>query len=134
MRREPIILLSLVEHELQEADADNDQADADVIHAVLRSPEVFEIGRILDNALCQHQREDADGHVDEEDPVPAVVIRDPTAKSWTDCRSDDDGYAIHGECHAALLGRKRVSEDCLFAGPESATACTLQDAEEDQHG
>jgi hypothetical protein len=100
---EPIVLLAFVEHILQEANADNDQADADIVHADTGA-DVLQVRRIMHDALREHEREDADRHVDQEYPMPAVVVGEPPAERWTDSGRDHDCHSIHGKGHAALLG------------------------------
>ena len=66
--------------------------------------------------------------------MPAVVIGNPAAKRRTDRGRDNDGHAIHGKGHAALLCGEGVRQDRLFARLQAASARALQNAEEDQHG
>ncbi len=77
VRAEPVVLLALVEHDLQAANADRQQADAPVVDAALCS--VAKIRRIEDEHFGQDERDDADGDVDVEDPAPAVVVGEPAA-------------------------------------------------------
>ena len=77
--------------------------------------------------------EDSDRHVDEEDPVPGIVVGDVAAEGWADRGGKDDGHSVHGKAHSALLRRKGVGENRLLARTEAATTSTLQDAEKDQH-
>ena len=85
------------------------------------------------SAVGEVEREDADRDVDEEDPAPAVVVDDPAADGGADGRGEDDGHAVDGEGHAALLRGEGVGEDGLLAGLQAAAGRALQDAEEDQH-
>ena len=73
-----------------------------------------------------------DGNVDVENPAPTVVVGDPSAQGGADRRRDDDGHAVHGKSHAAFRGRKRIGENGLLAGLQSAAARALQDAEKYQ--
>ena len=130
---EPVLLLALVEHELQAADADRDQAEAHEVDLgslalLLR----FQIRRVFDHAVAQVERQQADGQVDEEDPVPVEVVGDPAAERGADGRRDDDGHAVDGEGLAALFDGEGVGEDGLLAGREAAAAEALQDAGEDR--
>src|SRR5437764_342615 len=70
--RKPVVFLSLVEHELQRADSDGEQADAPVVNPPRFLPDVR---RIEDEEPRHDQRRDADRNVDVEHPPPAVVVR-----------------------------------------------------------
>ena len=72
------------------------------------------------------------GHVDEEDPVPGVVVGDPAADRRADRGRDDDGDTVQRERLRPLLRRKRIREHRLLAGRHSAAADPLQDAEQQQ--
>jgi hypothetical protein len=82
----------------------------------------------MHHALREQERDNTDGDVDEEDPVPAVVIGDPSAKRGPNRRRHDHGHPIDCESHIALCGRKDVGEDGLLAWSKSATAKPLHDA------
>jgi len=134
LRGEPVVLLAFVEHILQEANADNDETDADIVHSKARVEEFLQVHRVLHDAVRKRERKDANGHVDEEYPVPTVVIRNPTTECWTDGGRDDDRHSIDGKGHAALLSGEGVGQDSLFSGLQAATASSLQDAKDDKHG
>ncbi len=87
---------------------------------------------VFDHAVGEIEREQADGDVDEEDPVPVEVVGDPAAEGGADGGSDDDGHAVDGEGLAALFDGEGVGEDGLFAGGEAAAAGALQDARDDE--
>jgi hypothetical protein len=74
-----------------------------------------ELGRIFDHAVRQEEREQADGQVDEEDPVPVEVVGDPAAERGADGRREDNGHAIDGKGLPALLNGEGIGEDGLFA-------------------
>ena len=130
---EPVVFLALVEHDLEGADGDDEEAEAPVVDAFATLADFGEIGRVFDDAIGEVEREDADRDIEEEDPAPAVVVDDPAADGGAEDRRHDDGNAVHGEGHAALLGRKGVGEDGLLAGLKATAGRALQDAEEDQH-
>ena len=98
-----------------------------------RSLAIFSQGGSSTTRLVREEREQADRHVDEKDPAPAEIVGDPAAERGPDGGRDDHGHAVNGEGHAALFAGKRVGEDGLFAGLQSAAARALQHAEEDQH-
>src|SRR6202020_2637602 len=92
----------------------------------------LEEGRVFDHAVGEPQGEQADGDVDEEDPVPVEVVGDPAAEGGADGWGDDDGHAVDGEGLAAFFDGEGIGEDGLFAGGEASAACALQDAGNDQ--
>jgi hypothetical protein len=87
------------------------------------------VGRVFDDARGEDEGEDGDGHVDEEDPAPVVVVGDPAAEGGADGGREHDRHAIDGEGLAALSGREGVGEDGLLAGLEAAAAHALEHAE-----
>ncbi len=92
------------------------------------------MGRIFDHAVGQVEGEQADGQVDEEDPVPVEVVGDPAAQGGADGRCEDDGHAVGGKGLPALLDGEGVGENGLLAGGEAASAEALQDAGYDEDG
>src|SRR6202042_2181090 len=100
---EPVKLLTLVEEVLQEADADDDQGNADVVDAQAGVAQFLKVLGIKDQALREEEREQADGEIDEEDPVPGVIVGAPAAESGADRGRHDNGHAPDGEGHATLL-------------------------------
>ena len=131
---EPVFLLALVEDDLQEAEADDDQRQADVIDLDVLALDCRAATADLRPPGGEEEGEQADGDVDEENPAPVVIVGDPAAESGADGRGDDDRHAEDGEGLAALLGREGVREDGLFAGAHASSAGALQDAEENEEG
>ena len=129
---EPIVFLAFVEHGLESADGDDEQAEAPVVDSLFAFADRGQVGRIFDDAVGEVEGDDADGNVDEEDPAPTVVVDDPAADGGTENGREDDGHSVDGEGHGAFLGREGVGEDGLLAGLEAAAGCALQDAEEDE--
>ena len=82
--------------------------------------------------IGQQQRNNSDRNIDEENPAPVEIVGDPPAQRGTDRRRQHHGHAVNRESHAALSGFKRVGQDGLFAGLQTAAAGTLQNAEDDQ--
>ena len=134
IRREPVILLALVENILQESNSDDDKSDAHIVDAEVGFDHVPEICGVADNSRRERKRKNANRHVDKEDPVPTEIVSDVSSERGTDGRRHQDGHAIHSEPHATLLCRKCVSEDGLFSGLQSAASGALKNAEEDEHG
>ena len=131
---EPVVFLAFVEHDLEGADGDDEQAEAPVVDAFAALADFGEVGRVFDEAVGEIERDDADGDVEEEDPAPGVVVDDPAADGGAEDGRDDDGDSVDGEGHAAFLRWEGVGEDGLLAGLEAAAGRALQHAEEDQHG
>ena len=129
MRAEPIVFLSFVQHDLQRAHAEGEQRDANVVDSRESILDAIGPRRVLDQSIDKQQRQNADGQVDEENPAPGVVIRDPSAKSRTDGGRDDYGDAVHSEGDAPLFWWKRIRQNGLRQRLESAAPCTLKDAE-----
>ncbi len=125
-------LLPLVEREFEQADADADGEQADEIHGVAALGARDQFGWVFDHAVREIQRDQADGQVDEKDPMPVVVISDPAAKRRTDRRCDDDRDAVQSKGLPAFLDRKSVGKDGLFAGRQATTAQPLQNSRTDQ--
>src|SRR5258708_33011750 len=132
MRFEPVIALSFVEDHLQRSEAERDQTEPDVVDLRFAQLTALEVWRILNEPRCQQERKNADGDINEENPAPAEVVGDPTPERGTNGRSHNHGHAIDGKCHAALGGRKGISEDGLLARLQAAAARTLKNAEDDQ--
>ena len=87
---------------------------------------------IFDHAVRQEEREQAEGDVDEEDPVPVEVVGDPSAQGGANGRSDDNSHTVDGEGLPSFFYGEGVCKDGLLAGSEAAAACSLQDARDDQ--
>src|ERR1700690_197366 len=131
---EPVFFLALVEGELEASYAQCDQAEAHEIYLQVLGLffAEFERGWVFDHAVAEVEREQADGEIDEEDPVPVEVVGDPAAEGGADSGRDDDGHAVEREGLAALLDGEGIREDSLFAGGEAASAEALQDAGDDE--
>ncbi len=133
---EPVPLLALCVENFQRAEPDRDQNEADVIDLEAAPPVLPDLlihaRRILDDEAREHQRGDADGDVDIEDPAPGVVVADVSPQHGTEDRRDDDRDAVDGHRHAQLFLGERVDQDALLGRLEPATAEPLEDPEEDQ--
>ena len=125
-RREPVVLLSLVEHDLQRADADDEHADAPVVDLLRFAPQVR---RIEDEQLRHDDRRDADRQVDVEHPAPAVAVGQPAAEHRAEDRRDDDAEAPEAHRLAALVGRERFEQNRLRQRLQRAAGRALHDAE-----
>ena len=135
-RLEPVLALALVEHDLETAEPQRHQHDADPIDLEAAGEALLPLAhqrlRLDQEPLHQCQREHADRHVDEEDPVPGEIVGEPAADRRPDRGRHDDRDTVDREGLGALLRRKRVGQDGLLARHHAAAAQALQDAEEDQ--
>ena len=131
---EPVVLFALVEHDLQAAHGDGEEAEAEVVHVAQAGAVGLDPGRVFDQAGDEDEGEDADRDVDEEDPAPGEVVGDPAAKGGADGGREDGDEAVEGEGLAALLGLEGVGHDGLGHGLHAAAARALQNAADEQHG
>ena len=129
---EPVLLLALVEREFEQADADRYSGQAGEVDRVAALHAGFDLRWVFDHLVGEVERNQANGDVDEEDPVPVVVVGDPAAEGGADGGRDDDSHAVDGEGLAAFFDGEGVGENGLFAGREAAAAEALQDAGDDQ--
>jgi len=133
-RTEPVVFLALVEHDLEGSDGDDEEAESPVIDAFFALANFGEVGRVFNEAVGEDERDDSDRDVEEEDPAPGIVVDDPAADSGAEDGCGNDSDSVHGEGHAAFLRREGVGEDGLLAGLEASAGCSLENAEEDEHG
>ncbi|MNS33367.1 hypothetical protein D3C72_654790 [compost metagenome] len=76
VRLEPIQVIALVEDHLQRANTNDQRDQADVIHRLTAG-----FHRTFGQLRAHyHHRKDADRHVDEEDPRPAVTVGNPATE------------------------------------------------------
>src|SRR6202522_3730456 len=134
MRFEPVIALAFVKDDLQSSQAQSHKAQADVIDFSLAEFAAAEVRRVLDQSRSEKDGNDTDGNVDEKNPAQGEVVGDPASQSWPDGRRGYDSDAVNGKSHAPFGRRKRIREDRLLAGLQSASACTLQHAANNENG
>src|SRR6516165_5103469 len=132
LRLKPVVALTFVQNDLQRTEAERDEAEANVVDFRFAQFTALEIGRVLDEARSEQERENPNWNVDEENPAPAVVVGNPSAQSRADRGSHDDRNTIDCERHAAFGGWKGVRQNGLFTGLEAAPACTLQNTKDNQ--
>jgi hypothetical protein len=125
---------SRIEDDLQQAEADHDQGETDVVHLNAFALAAAQPRWIFHDDGGEEEGEQADGNVDKEDPTPVVVVGDPAAERRADGRGHDHGHAENGEGLTTLFGREGIGQDGLLAGAHAASASALQDTEEDEHG
>ena len=113
-----------------------DEQGSDDRHREHDRAQVVQVARELlamdvgQEAIDDREGDQADGQVDEEDPVPAEVLRQPAAQQ----RAEDGRDAEHGAEQAlvlaALAGREQVTDDRERDGEDGAGADTLDAPEE----
>src|SRR6202789_2653123 len=133
-RTEPVLFLPLVEEELEHADAAGDKSEAAEVD-LLADGGLAALNQrrwVFHHARAEPDRKKTDGYVDEKNPVPVEVVRNPAAERGTDRGSDHHGHAINGKRLPALFNGERVGENSLLRGRKTAAAQPLQHAGEDQ--
>src|ERR1700691_3543239 len=123
---EPIVALAFIQDHLHGAQAEGEQAQADVVNAEASAFLLLHVRRIADKHVGKNQRNDADGNIDEENPAPIEIVCDPSDERGTDRRGQYDRHAVNGESHAAFTRLERIGKNCLFAGLQAAAADSLQ--------
>jgi hypothetical protein len=135
---ETVVLLIAIEKDLQGAEADDDQGQADHIDVqALRQKGlalVFQDLRFHHQPLDQEQGQHANREVDQKDPVPGEVVRQPAAQDRTDGGGADDRQAVERKGLGPLFRGKRVSEHGLLGRCHPASADALDDAGDQHHG
>ena len=131
---EPGIFFALVEHDLQAAHGNGEEAEAKVVHVAQARAVGLDPRRIIDQSADQKEGQNADRNVDEEDPAPGIIIGDPTAEGGADRGREDGDETVEGKGLASLLRLEAVGHDGLGHGLHSAAAGSLQDAADEQHG
>ena len=129
---EPVFFLAFIEEKLHAADAGCDEGEAGEIDGEFDFHALLHLRWVFDHLVREPEREDADGDVDEEDPVPVVVIGDPATERGADGGGDDDGHAVECEGLAAIGDGEGIGEDGLLRRGEAAAAEALQDARKDE--
>ena len=126
--RGPAVLVAPpVQVQQQAGDGPDDGGRAQVVDRVLAADH-----RHLEGGRGDHQRGEADGQVDVEDPAPAGPVGEPAAQQ----RAGHRGDAEHGPevalVAAALAGRDDVADDAEGDREQAAAADALDGAEDDQ--
>ena len=133
-RGEPVVLFTLIEHDLQAAHSQGEKTEADVIHVAQLGRVGLDPRRIFDEARDQNEGENADGNIDEEDPAPGEVVGDPAAERGADGRREHGDEAVEREGLAALVRLERVGHDGLRHGLHAAAAGALKNAAKQKDG
>ena len=91
------------------------------------------VGSAGTSQTASDQADDADRHVDEEDPLPAQAVDEHAAGQRSDQRGDPGGRAPHAHRHTAPLGREDPGDRRQRLRREQRGADTLHDPGGDQH-
>ena len=129
---EPAFVLAAIHHDLQGAEPQRDQRQADVIDAA--APAVFHPRRILDQNRDQEHREHPDRDVEKEDPAPAGLVGDVAAERRAEHRRNNRGDRRDAEGGAAPCRRKGVQDDGLLVGLQPAAEEALGQPVDDELG
>jgi hypothetical protein len=100
------------------------------------SPELralfHEIFRIAEQGITSSKGQETDRHIDQKDPPPLVLVRQPAAERRTDDRREQGRQAEQRHRHALLFAREGVQQNGLTAWLQAAACQTLKDAEQDE--
>ena len=107
-RIEPVELLAAVEHELEAADGDGEQDEAQHVE---RPPPV--VRGVAHQNQDAGSAQEADRQVDVEHPAPGELVGQPAAERRADDRADHGADAPHRHRLALLLARIGVHHDGL---------------------
>ena len=91
-----------------------------------------EIVRVAELGIAGGKYQGPDRHVDQEDPSPTVLVRDPSAEGRADHRRDQGGEAKERHRNALLFRGEGVQQHALAGGLQTAAREALDDAEQDQ--
>ena len=130
-RAEPVVLLALVEHDLQRAGPDHQQAKADVVEGADLG--VLDVRRIVNEAADQDDRQNADRNIDVEGVAPTEGIGQPAAQRGPEHRRHHNPQAIGGHGHGALLDGKALQQNRLRERLQRAAARSLQHPRQQNH-
>ena len=126
-RIEPVALGAAVEHQLEAGERQRQQAEAEHVEAPPR--------RL---AVVEHQpqddpRDDAERHVDVEDPAPVERIGQPAAEDRPHDRPDHRRHAPHADRLGALFRRIDVEHHRLRQRHQQGAEQALQPARHHHH-
>ena len=95
-------------------------------------PLFHEIFRVAEKGVTSAKRQETDWHIDQKDPAPLILVRQPAAQGRTDDRRQQGRQAEQRHRHALLFSREGVQQNGLTAGLQTAPCQTLNDAEQDE--
>src|SRR5207245_1109130 len=127
---EPVVAVSFLEYVLQGDHADGQERDAESVDGGAVGNE----GRLLDLRPRDPGGDEAQGNVDEEDPMPAGPLHQVSADRGAEQRSGDRSHGEEGAGHSVLLFRIAREEHALRSRDGRPATQTLEDAEADERG
>ena len=128
--RKPIDFAAVVEHELQAAHAQHHQHQPHRVDGM-----ALGLGfAAVQEMPCQQEGEDADGHVDEENPAPLDAVADIAPDNRAQNRRGNHRHAPKGEGKVAAVRRIGGQKQALRQRNERAGEQALQGAEKNQRG
>ncbi|MCY1418996.1 hypothetical protein D9M71_345710 [compost metagenome] len=110
-------MFATLKHDLQAADAQGEQGEADVVDAL----RAFLVDRVMHAEPRQKDRHSADRQVDQKDPVPGEFINQVTAHRGPQGRSHHYPDPVQGQASADLFLGEHVVDDRL-GDTQQATA------------
>ena len=135
VRFKPVLALTLIQNYLQESQAHTQQAQPNEVDSDSGlKPFTHQEGRVKNQEESKNQGDHSHRNVDEENPSPAITVREPTTQGRTDDGRHDHAHAEHGHRHALLFFGKTLQQDGLRDGLQRSPSGALQDAEKHQPG
>ena len=133
---QPVPLLALAEHHFPADHDDDQQRQTDRVEMERPPPQLrtlfHKIFRVAEKGVTSGKRQKTDRHIDQKDPPPLVLVRQPATQGRTDDRREQGRQAEQRHRHALLFPREGVEQNRLAAGLQTAACQTLDDAEQDQ--
>src|SRR5271155_2680604 len=109
VRAEPIVALAFIEDDLHGAEAEGEEAEADVINAEASAFLLLHVGGIADEHIGEQQRNDANGNVDEENPAPVEIVGDNCLFAGLQAAAADSLENAENDQHAEV-GREAAEK------------------------
>lgn len=106
----------VTEHDLQCAQSERQQTEANVIDSETRLFLLLHVRRVGNQRVREQQGNDSDRNIEEENPPLCKMIRDPSAKRGANRWRKYHSHAVNCEGHAALRWWECIRENCLLAG------------------
>src|SRR5258708_990228 len=91
-------------------------------------------GGVVYQQMREKKRQDGDWDIDEKNPPPIVVVRDPPSQGRADNGCGDDGQSVDCEGLSTFFRRKRVRQNGLLRWLQSAAPEALNHAKQQQQG
>ena len=128
-RGEPVVILALVKHELQAADAHDQQHQADHVDGRFA-------GGSFPPVQGRAQKQQAQGahrHIDEENPAPVVIVADPAAQDGPQNGSQHHHHGPEREGQTAFFRGIAGQQQALGKRQNGPGRDALHQTEKNQH-